>query len=363
MVVPLIDLRAQYQTIQGEIRRAIDSVLERQKFILDNEVASLEKETAELCGTQFAIGCANGTDALLLSMIAIGIQEGDEVVTTSYSFFSTGGMISWLKAKPIFVDIDPTTFQLRPEQVAKKVTAKTKAIIAVHLFGQCSRVEELQSLGMPVIEDAAQSIGATRKGHPSGSMGITGCFSYFPTKNLGGYGDGGMITTSDESIAKRLRILRAHGQDARQYLHHVVGTNSRLDEIQAAVLRVKMKHLADWNAKRGKNASFYTEHLKDLPIQLPRVDSDNTCTFHQYVIRSDARDALKEALSKKGIGTAVYYPVPLPLQPCFSNLGYKPGDFPNAEKCAATSLALPIYPELTNEQLECVASGIRTFFQ
>jgi dTDP-4-amino-4,6-dideoxygalactose transaminase len=363
MVVPLIDLRAQYQTIQGEIRRAIDNVLERQKFILDTEVAGLEKETAELCGTRFAIGCASGTDALLLSLIALGVQEGDEVITTSYSFFSTAGMISWLKARPVFVDIDPETFQLQTENVAEKISPKTKAIIAVHLFGQCCRVEELLKLGIPIIEDAAQSIGATRKGHPAGSMGITGCFSYFPTKNLGGYGDGGMITTSDESIAKRLRILRAHGQDAQQYLHHEVGTNSRLDEMQAAILRVKMKHLSDWNVKRRKNAAFYQERLKNLPIHLPKIDSDNTATFHQYIIKTEKRNDLKEALSKKSVGTAVYYPVPLPLQPCFSNLGHKPGDFPNAEKCAATSLALPIYPELTNEQLECTVAGIRTFFQ
>lgn len=363
MNVPLIDLKAQYQTIRGEIRQAIDRVLENQKFILDQEVAGLEKETAEFCSTRFAVGCASGTDALLLSMLALNIREGDEVITTSYSFFSTAGMISWLKAKPVFVDIDPGTFNLRTDEVAGKMTPRTRAIVTVHLFGQCSKMEDLTSLGIPVIEDAAQCIGAIRNGRAAGSMGVTGCFSYFPTKNLGGYGDGGMITTQDEEIAKRLRILRAHGQGSQQYFHHLVGTNSRLDELQAAILRVKMKHLTEWNLKRQKNAALYSENLKDLPLQVPKIDPGNTSTFHQYVIKTDARNALKEALSTKGIGTAIYYPIPLPLQPCFSSLGFKPGDFPNAEKCAATSLALPIYPELTQGQLESVVSGIRTFFQ
>ncbi len=326
-------------------------------------MAGLEKETTEFCSTRFAVACASGTDALLLSMLALNIREGDEVITTSYSFFSTAGMISWLKAKPVFVDIDPGTFNLRTDEVASKVTPRTKAIIAVHLFGQCSKIEDLTRLRIPVIEDAAQCIGAVRNGRPAGSTGVTGCFSYFPTKNLGGYGDGGMIATQNEEIAKRLRILRAHGQDSQQYLHHLVGTNSRLDELQAAILRVKMKHLAEWNSKRQKNADFYSENLKGFPLQVPQIDAGNTSTFHQYVIKTKTRNALKEALSAKGIGTAIYYPVPLPLQPCFSDLGHKPGDFPNAEECAATCLALPIYPELTQGQLESVVSGIRTFFQ
>jgi dTDP-4-amino-4,6-dideoxygalactose transaminase len=363
MNVPLIDLKAQYQSIRSEIRQSIDHVLDSQKFILDSEVASLEKETAEFCNSRFAIACASGTDALLLSLLALDVKEGDEVITTSYSFFSTAGMISWIKAKPVFVDIDPETFNLHTDQVAQKINPKTKAIIAVHLFGQCSRMEDLNRLGIPVIEDAAQGIGATRNERPAGSMGITGCFSYFPTKNLGGYGDGGMITTQEEEIAKRIRILRKHGQDMEQYLHPVVGTNSRLDELQAAVLRAKMKHLSEWNLKRRKNAAFYSENLKDLPLQLPQTDKGNAHTFHQYVIKTEARDALKKALTEKGIGSAVYYPIPLPFQPCFADLRYKPGDFPNAEKCAATCLALPIYPELTSKQLEFVVSGIRTFFQ
>lgn len=366
MNVPLIDLKAQYESIRGEIRQAIDRVLDTQKFILSSEVAGLEKETAEFCKTRFAVGCASGTDALLLSLIALGIEEGDEVLTTAYSFFSTAGMITWLKAKPVFVDIDPQTFNLRSDQIANRITKKTKAIIAVHLFGQCSRMEELSSFDLPLIEDAAQGIGATRNGRLAGSMGATGCLSYFPTKNLGGYGDGGMITTQDPEIAQKLRGLRAHGLDSQnpqQYRHSIVGTNSRLDEIQAAVLRVKMKFLGEWNLKRGKNASFYSENLKGLPLQTPVIDSGNTHTFHQYVIKTDARDALKETLAQKGIGSAVYYPIPLPLQPCFSNLGYRPGEFPDAEKCAATSLALPIYPELTTQQLEYVVSGIRTFYQ
>ena len=366
MNVPLIDLKAQYESIRGEIRQAIDRVLDTQKFILSSEVAGLEKETAEFCNTKFAVGCASGTDALLLSLIALGIQEGDEVLTSAYSFFSTAGMIAWLKGKPVFVDIDQQTFNLRSDQIANRITKKTKAIIAVHLFGQCSRMEEFTQFGLPLIEDAAQGIGASRNGLPAGSMGVTGCLSYFPTKNLGGYGDGGMITTQDPKIAQKLRGLRAHGLDSQnpqQYRHSIVGTNSRLDEIQAAILRVKMKFLEEWNLKRRKNASFYSENLKGLPLQTPVIDSGNTHTFHQYVIKTEARDALKEALAQKGIGFAVYYPIPLPLQPCFSSLGYRQGEFPDAEKCAATSLALPIYPELTAQQLEYVVTGIRTFYQ
>ncbi len=362
MLVPLIALQTQYRTIREEIRTAIDAVLERQKFILDTEVASLEREIAELCGARFAVGCASGTDALLLSLLALNAGEGDEVITASYSFFSTAGMISWIGAKPVFVDIDPRTFLLQPGQVRQKVTSKTKAVIAVHLFGQCSRMEELDGLGVPVIEDAAQAIGAARKGKPAGSLGITGCFSFFPTKNLGGYGDGGMITTNDETAATRIRLLRAHGQGSTKYLHQMTGTNSRLDELQAAVLRVKLKHLVEWNRKRNENARYYYEHLKDLPLDLPAVEPGNSHIYHQFVIKTVDRDRLQKFLSEKGIGTAVYYPLPLPLQPCFAGLGHKRGDFPDAEQCAETSLALPVYPELTEQQLDFVASQIHNFF-
>ncbi len=339
----------------------MDTVLTRQKFILDTEVASFEREIAELCGTRFAIGCASGTDALLLSLLALQIGEGDEVITTAYSFFSTAGMISWIGAKPVFVDIDPRTFLMRPEQVRHRITSKTKAIVAVHLFGQCARMQELEDAGIPVIEDAAQAIGASQKGKAAGSLGITGCFSFFPTKNLGGYGDGGMITTNEDAIADRLKLLRAHGQGSTQYLHEIVGTNSRLDELQAAVLRVKLKHLGEWNRKRNENARYYISRLQGLPVELPALEPGNAHIYHQFVIKSPSRDRLQSFLSDQGIGTAVYYPVPLPLQPCFSSAGYKQGEFPDAEQCAKTSLALPVHPELTEQQLDYVASQINSF--
>jgi len=363
MKVPLIDLRAQYTLIQEEIQQAVSHVLAKQKFILDEEVRSLEQEIAVLTESEFAIGCASGTDALLLSLLALKIQPGDEVVTSAYSFFATAGMISWIKAKPVFVDIDPQTFQMRTEQIQAKANSRTKAIIAVHLFGQCCKMEELTSRGIPVIEDAAQAIGSSRNNKAAGSMGVTGCFSFFPTKNLGGYGDGGMITTQNEELAKKIRLFRTHGQEDQRYHHTVVGTNSRLDELQAAVLRVKLKHLKKWNEKRAENAAFYNSHLADLPLELPRITPGNSSNFHQYVIRCKNRDRLKAYLADQRIGSAVYYPVVLPLQPCFADLGYKQGDFPDAEMCAETSLALPIYPELTGEQQQYVVHHITRFFE
>jgi dTDP-4-amino-4,6-dideoxygalactose transaminase len=363
MSVPLIDLKTQYKKLQQEIRAAIDRVLEKQQFILGEEGALLEQEIADLCGTRFAIGCASGTDALLLSLLALGIGEGDEVITSSYSFFSTAGMIAWLKARPVFVDIDPDTFLLRSEQVASKITPKTRAIIGVDLFGQCCRNEELAGLGVPLIEDAAQAIGARRNGKSAGSLGVTGCFSFFPTKNLGAYGDGGMVTTNDENIATRIRQLRVHGEGAQKYLHEIVGTNSRLDEIQAAVLRVKLKYLSDWNKQRNENAEYYRSRLSHLPVYLPKNENGNEHTFHQFVIRTGSRDQLRAALTNKGIGSGIYYPVPLPLQPCFADLKHRKGDFPHAENCAGTSLALPVHADLTPEQRETVVTAVRDFFE
>ena len=363
MNVPLIDLQAQFRTIEQEIQQAIHSVLATQKFILGEEGRRLETEVAEQTGTKFAIACASGTDALLLSLTALGVGRGDEVITTSYSFFATAGMISWLGATPVFVDIDPATFNLQTDEVAKKITTQTKAILAVHLFGQCCAIEELLRLGFPVIEDAAQAIGSKRKEKAAGSFGISGCFSFFPTKNLGAYGDGGMIVTNKEDLANHLRMLRGHGQESQRYYHAMIGTNSRLDEMQAAVLRVKLKHLKRWNQKRLSNAEYYTQHLRHLPVHLPHIEPTNVWNAHQYVIRTEKRDELKQYLTDHGIGTAIYYPVILPLQPCFSTLRYKPGDFPNAELCARTALALPIHPELSIDQLEYVVNSVSQFFQ
>ncbi len=338
-------------------------MLAGQKFILDTQVASFEEEIAQLCGTRFAIGCASGTDALLLSLLALQIGEGDEVITTAYSFFSTAGMISWIGAKPVFVDIDPRTFLMRPEQVRDRITSRTKAVVAVDLFGQCARIEELEDGGIPVIEDAAQAVGASRNGKAAGSLGITGCFSFSPTKNLADMVTVGIITTVDQTITARLRLLRAHGHRSTKYLHEIVGTNSRLDELQAAVLRVKLKHLLEWNLKRNENARYYISRLQDLPVELPSLEPGNTHIYHQFVIKSPSRDRLQRHLSENGIGTAIYYPVPLPLQPCFSSGGHQQGEFPDAERCAETSLALPVHPELTEQQLDFVTSQIITFFR
>ncbi len=362
MIVPLIDLKAQYRSIADEIGQAIQTVLDSQKFILDHEVEQFEKALASFVNARFAVGCASGTDSILLSLLALGVEPGDEVITPAYSFFSTAGMISWLKARPVFVDIDPQTYLLKTDEVHARVTSRTRAILAVHLFGQCCRIEELVSLNLPIIEDAAQAIGSQRNGKPAGALGTMGCFSFFPTKNLGGYGDGGIITTDDESMARKMRVLRAHGQESQQYHHTIVGTNSRLDELQAAVLRVKLNHLKQWNSKRNMNEAYYRQRLEGLPVELSLIDTVNSSNSHQFVIRIEKRDQLKAFLADRGIGTAVYYPVPLPLQPCFSELGHKPGDFPNSEKCAATSLALPVFPELSEQQLEYVVDQIRNFF-
>jgi dTDP-4-amino-4,6-dideoxygalactose transaminase len=363
MKVPQIDLQAQYQTIRQEIQEAVNGVLTGQKFILGEEGAALETEIAGLCGVEFAIGCASGTDALLLSLLAVGVQPGDEVITTAYSFFATAGMISWLDARPVFVDIDRSTFNMNAAQVSRKITSRTKAIVAVHLFGQCCEIEPLLETGLPVIEDAAQAIGSSRHGKAAGSIGSTGCFSFFPTKNLGAYGDGGMITTCDPAFARKLRMFRSHGQEERRYLHHFVGTNSRLDELQAAILRVKLRHLKEWNEQRVRNAEFYMRSLRSLPVELPEIENGNTSNFHQFVIRCGERDQLRNYLQENGIGTGVYYPVILPLQPCFSDLNHQPGDFPEAERSAATSLALPVYAELTNDQLQYVTDHIGKFYQ
>lgn len=363
MHVPLIDLKSQYAKIRNEIQQAIDDVLASQQFISGAKVHDLEQQIASLCSTQFAIACGSGTDALLLSLLALGVKEGDEVITTCYSFFSTAGTIAWLKATPVFVDIDPETFLLKTEQVHGKISNKTRAIITVDLFGQCCPVESLHGLEIPVIEDAAQAMGATRNQRSSGSLGAVGCFSFFPTKNLGAYGDGGMITTGSEEINARIRKLRTHGEGKNKYLHEMIGTNSRLDELQAAVLSVKLNYLDRWNQQRNSNAAFYREHLRDLPLELPKTESGNFHTFHQFVIKSSRRDELKSALEANVIGCAIYYPLPIPLQPCFSGLGYTSTDFPGAMEAASNSLAIPIHPELTEQQLNFVVKTIRNFFQ
>jgi dTDP-4-amino-4,6-dideoxygalactose transaminase len=365
MKVPFIDLAAQYSQIKDEVNEKLSEVLNSQHFILGAKVKELEQKIAELCECTHAIGVSSGTDALLLSLMACGIKPGDEVITTPFTFFSTASCISRLGAQPVFVDIDPRTFNINPEAVEEKLSSKTKAIIPVHLFGQLTDMDPLLDIASQahiwIIEDAAQSIGAMYKGRKAGSIGQMGCFSFYPTKNLGAYGDGGMIVTNDEELADKLRILRVHGSRPKYY-HHIIGINARLDEMQAAVLLVKLRYLQQWNDSRTRNALLYNEKLQGLPIKLPFVAESCNSIYHQYVVKAPRRDELNEHLQNNGIGTQIYYPLPLHLQPCFKYLNYRDGDFPVAEEASRTVLSLPIFAELTEEQITYIANKIREFY-
>jgi dTDP-4-amino-4,6-dideoxygalactose transaminase len=385
MKVPLLDLQAQYATIRDDVRAAIDRVFESQQFVLSAEVQAVEEEIAGYSQTKFAIGCASGSDALILALMSCGVGAGDEVITTPFSFFATASAITRLGARPVFVDVDEQTYNLKPSLVADAITQRTKAIVPVHLYGQCAEMDPLIELagsggppaslseparqhGIPIIEDAAQAIGAEDHGRRAGSMGAIGCFSFYPSKNLGGAGDGGMLVTNDLEHARRLHMLRVHGEE-RKYFHKVVGLNSRLDALQAAVLRVKLPHLDAWTGARQRNAQQYELMFGDAgiadKIDLPFVRAGARHIFHQFVIRvrDGRRDALREHLRVRGVGTDVYYPVPLHLQECFAFLGYKDRDFPIAEAAAQETLALPVYPELTAEQQDYVVSSIGKFFR
>ncbi len=367
MTVKLLDLVPQYEGIRDEIRAAIDEVLSTQQFILGKKVEELEAEIARYCGVRHAVGVASGTDAILLVLMALGVKEGDEVVTTPYTFFSTVSSVTRLGAKPVLADIDPRTYNIDPDRVSKLVTRKTKAILVVHLFGQIAGMDAISEAaarsGVPVVEDACQSIGARYKGKRAGSLGAAGCLSFFPSKNLGGFGDGGMIVTDDASLADAARMLRVHGGRERYY-HDVVGINSRLDALQAAVLLVKMKHLDGWHEGRRKNAAYYDRELSKVAgVTIPYVEPHNESVYNQYVIRVKERDALRDHLRKRGVGCDVYYPVPLHLQKCFAFLGGKAGDFPESERAARETLALPVYPELGTAEKEYVVSCIREFLE
>ena len=368
MAVPLLDLRAQHARIRESVVAAMMKVVDDQAFILGAPVSALEADVSALSRTKYAVGCASGTDALLLALKALDVGPGDEVVTTPFTFFATAGTIHNVGARTVFVDIDPKTFNIRPDLAAAAVTKKTKAIIPVDLFGQIAPLEEIQRLapGVPVIEDAAQSIGARRKiggaWRMAGECATIGTFSFFPSKNLGGYGDGGMMVTQDQAIADRLMKLRVHG-GARTYYHDEVGFNSRLDALQAAVLKAKLPFLADWSAKRRENAAYYTAAFADIAeIVPPFVDPANESIFNQYTIRVPRRDALKEHLAAKGIGHSVYYPLPLHQQQCFAYLGYPAGALPASEQAAAEVVSLPIFPELSTAQLDEVIAAVRGFF-
>jgi dTDP-4-amino-4,6-dideoxygalactose transaminase len=375
--VPFFDLNAQFKSIEDEIKSALDEVFRTQQFILGSHVKALEEKIAQYCRTQYAIGVASGSDALLLSLMALGIGAGDEVLLPSFTFFATAGSVSRLGSIPVFVDIDPETYNIDPTKIEEKITSRTKAIIPVHLFGQCADMNPIIEIAkrklLSVIEDAAQALGAEYKlktepeGHRAGQMGDLGCFSFYPTKNLGAFGDAGMVVTDHSVLADRVRLLRVHGSQTKYY-HKSIGINSRLDTLQAAILLVKFKYLEKWTSERQKKAQRYQLLFQDLlssvnALKLPVIQYQNRHIFHQYVIRVPKRDRLRQFLIEEGIGTDTYYPLPLHLQECYSFLKYCRGDLPNSEKASEEVLALPIYPELTEDQQTLVVERIRDFYQ
>jgi dTDP-4-amino-4,6-dideoxygalactose transaminase len=377
MAVPLLDLKAHHEPLQKEIMAVLEQVFRSQAFILGPDIAKLEERVASYSQARHGIGVSSGTDALLLALMGIGVGPGDEVITTPYSFFATAGAVARLGAKPVLVDIDPTTFNIDPSKVGKAVTQKTKAVIPVHLYGQCADMAPLLDLAqrhnLKVIEDAAQAIGAEyRDGRRAGSMGTVGCFSFFPSKNLGALGDGGMITTNDSELAERMKVLRVHGSKPKYY-HKLIGGNFRLDTIQAAVLNVKLNYLDGWTKRRQDNAKRYETLFKQTglvekgKVRLPVPTYLNSGTKHyhiynQFVLRVERRDALTEHLKAKGIGNEIYYPVPFHLQECFRYLGHKEGDFPESERAANETIAIPIYPELTPTQQEEVVAAMQGYY-
>lgn len=366
MPIPLLDLQAQYRPLREDVLAAIARVCDSQRFIGGPEVEAFERDVAAVAGVPHAIGVSSGTDALLAAMMALGIGPGDDVVTSTFSFFATAGCIARLGARPRLVDIDPATYNVDPAAVEAAITPATKAIIPVHLYGLCADMDPLlataRRAGVAVIEDAAQAIGATYRGRPAGSMGTAGCFSFFPSKNLGAFGDAGLVTTGDEALARELRLLRNHGAEPK-YFHKRIGGNFRLDAIQAAVLRVKLPHLAAWSAKRRANADLYDRLFAEAGltdrVTLPPRPADREHIFNQYVIRVPDRDRVREHLTAAAIGTEIYYPVPFHLQECFASLGYREGEFPRAEAAARETLALPIYSELTEAQQREVVGAVK----
>ena len=369
MTVPLLDLHAQYAPLRQSLLDAVTRVCDSQRFIGGPEVEGLERELSAALKTPHAIGMSSGTDALVAALMALNIGPGDEVITPTYSFFATAGSVVRLGARPVLVDVDADTFNMNPAATIAAITAKTKAIIPVHLFGQSAELAPILAAAalkhIAVIEDAAQAIGCEYHGRPAGSWGAIGCFSFFPSKNLGGFGDGGLVTSTDAALAHRLKLIRNHGMEPKYY-HHLVGANFRLDALQAAVLRVKLPHLAAWSEARRANAACYRAlfagaGLADviLPVEAP----DRSHIYNQFVIRAPKRDQLRAHLAGAGIGTEVYYPVPFHLQECFAGLGYRAGAFPIAEAAALSSLALPIYPELTEAQQAAVVGAIRAFYR
>ncbi|MDP6478195.1 MAG: DegT/DnrJ/EryC1/StrS family aminotransferase [Nitrospinaceae bacterium] len=368
--VPLLDIPLSYKEVLADVERNINEVIKSGYFILGPVVEELEQKIAAYCGAKYAVGVSSGTDALLISLMAAGIKEDDEVITTPFTFFATAGSISRLGAKPVYVDIEPDTFNINPEQIEKNITKKTRAIIPVHLYGQCAGMDSILDLAkknnLTVIEDAAQAIGSEYKDRKAGSLGDYGCFSFFPTKNLGGFGDGGMVTMDSEKLYEQVKILRVHGSQPKYY-HKIIGGNFRLDAIQAAVVLAKLKYLDQWTDKRRENAQTYDRLFKEMGVTdslTPPREIVPRHVYNQYVIRvKDKRDKLRNFLGENNIATEIYYPLPLHLQDCFLSLGYKKGDLPESEKAADETIALPIFPELTTDQLEYVASTITRFIK
>jgi dTDP-4-amino-4,6-dideoxygalactose transaminase len=361
MNVKLLDLQAQYLPIRNEIRRAIDEVCDAQALILGPHVEKFEKNLAEYCHTKHAIGVSSGTDALLCSLMALGVGAGDEVICPTFTFFATAGSIARLGAKPVFVDIEPDSFNLDPSKLTAAITKKTKAIMPVHLFGQIAKMEAINDIAasqnLPVIEDAAQAIGAKRNDKPACSMGFAGCLSFYPTKNLGAFGDAGAICTNDDEFAQTCRKLRVHGS-GHTYHHELIGGMFRLAAVQAAVLNVKLKYLNGWHEARRKNAATYDSLFAGTKVTPPHIDPGNWSIYNQYVVRLPQRDRVQQHLAQRGVSTAVYYPIPLHLQECFTYLGHREGDFPESERACREVLALPIYPELPEDQLHFVATEL-----
>lgn len=362
----LLDLVAQYQTIKEEIDRAIEKVVSSGGFVLGQTVEEFEAAVAQYVGVGHGIGVNSGTDALYLALRAAGIREGDEVITTPFTFIATAEVIAWIPARPVFVDIQPDTFNIDPAKIEAAITPRTRAIMPVHLYGQAADMDEILDIAqrhrLQVIEDCAQSLGAKYRGRQTGSLGQIAGLSFFPSKNLGAYGDGGLVLTDDQEMARECRLLRQHGSE-QKYLHLKIGVNSRLDAIQAAVLRVKLSHLDEWNEKRRERAAYYNEGLRGVgDIITPAVRGDNQHIYHQYTIQTVKRDQLQKHLQGRGVPHAVHYPIPLHLQPAFKYLGYGPGNFPVAEKAAQRVLSLPIYPEITKSQQDRIIEAIAEFF-
>lgn len=370
MNIPLLDLKAQFQPLRAEIMTAVQTVCDEQGFILGPRVVAFEESLAKYVGARYAIGCASGSDALLLSLMAMGVGQGDEVITVPFTFFATAGAVSRLGAKPVFIDIQPDTFNLDPTQLERAVTSRTKAIIPVHLFGQCADMPAINQIAkakrLHVIEDACQAIGAGQGGLRAGVLGDTACFSFFPSKNLGGFGDGGMITTNDQCLADVLAMLRVHGSRVR-YLHEAVGINSRLDALQAVVLDIKLKYLDQWAEGRRRNAARYDQLFRAAGVldrvTLPSTKAGNFHVYNQYTVRVSKRDELRAYLKEKGVGTEIYYPLPMHLQSCYQDLGYRKGAFPLSERAAEEVMSLPIYAELSDAQLTYVVDMIADFFK